>query len=61
MDTLHGVMRTLHPERKSDSAKPADHLSVFREFISHLDRIARQAPKPARAKAPRVVRRKGRR
>lgn len=55
MDDLHGVLRTLQPENKSGEARnsrAADHLSVFREFISHLDRMSRQAAaKTSRVKA----------
>jgi len=40
MDTLHSMMRTLQPEQKSGSG----HLSVFREFLKHLDSIQRKAP-----------------
>ena len=45
MDTLHNVLRSIHETK----AKP-DHLSVFREFLDHLDRIGRRAAKrpPAR-------------
>jgi hypothetical protein len=39
MDTLHNVIRSIRRETKS---KP-DHLSVFREFLGHLDRAARRA------------------
>jgi hypothetical protein len=50
MDTLHNVLRSISRETKS---KP-DHLSVFREFLGHLDRAARRAakrPAPARTKS----------
>ena len=43
MDTLHDVLRSIRNETKS---KP-DHLSVFREFLCHLDRAARRAKRPA--------------
>ena len=52
MDTLHTVLRAIQPEKKSSP----DHLTVFREFLAHLDRIQHKAPvkpvtsKPARAK-----------
>ncbi len=47
MDTLHNVMRSISRETKS---RP-DHLSVFREFLGHLDRAAkRAAKKPAKRK-----------
>ena len=52
MDTLHHVLRQIRHETK---AKP-DHLSVFREFLSHLDRIGRRAaqrPPPKRKSAKR--------
>jgi hypothetical protein len=42
MDTLHSVLRTIRGETKSRR----DHLAVFREFLSHLDRIGRRAPRP---------------
>lgn len=69
MDTLHKVLRALHPastpehHAKSDLAKsdPAgkEHLRVFQEFLSHLDHIARQTPaRPTRVKSPRAVTRK---
>jgi len=40
MDTLHNVLRSIHETK----ARP-DHLSVFREFLDHLDRIGRRAAK----------------
>ena len=39
MDTLHSVMRTLRPVTK----RKRDHLTVFREFLSHLDRVSRES------------------
>ena len=39
MDTLHTVMRSLRSETKSRR----DHLSVFREFLHHLDRVGKRA------------------
>lgn len=59
MDTLHTVLRAIQPEKKSSP----DHLTVFREFLAHLDRIQHKAPvkspvtksprcKPARRKSP---------
>ena len=38
MDTLHTVLRTIRGETKSRR----DHLTVFREFLGHLDRIGRK-------------------
>jgi hypothetical protein len=54
MDSLHGVLRAIR--------KPArrDHLGVFREFLSHLDRVGRN--KTVRdVKAHHAAKRKGRR
>ncbi len=45
MDTLHNVLRSIRRETKSQP----DHLSVFREFLGHLDRAAKRAKRaPAR-------------
>ena len=57
MDTLHTVLRSISGETKNESAKP-DHLTVFREFLAHLDEIQRKAlvkpaPKKPRAKTAR--------
>ena len=38
MDTLHTVLRAIRDETKSRS-----HLNVFREFLGHLDRVAKRA------------------
>jgi hypothetical protein len=36
MDSLHGVLRAIRqPQRR-------DHLSVFRQFLDHLDRVSRR-------------------
>jgi hypothetical protein len=37
MDTLHTVMRSIRGETKTRR----DHLTVFREFLDHLDRVTR--------------------
>lgn len=57
MDTLHTVLRSIRGEAKAGRG----HLKVFREFLSHLDRINRKAPvKPARTRlAPRQPPRRG--
>jgi len=39
MDNLHSVMRSLRPAQK----RKRDHLTVFREFLSHLDRVSKEA------------------
>ena len=36
MESLHGVLRAIR-----QPAPRRDHLSVFREFLNHLDRIGR--------------------
>lgn len=52
MDTLHGVLRTIRTETKSDKT----HLDVFREFLAHLEHLQRRpqpsAPRP-KAQTPR--------
>ena len=50
MDNLHNVLRSIRRETKS---KP-NHLTVFREFLGHLDRAAKRAaklPAPKRTKS----------
>ena len=49
MDTLHSVLRSIRGETKS---RP-DHLTAFREFLSHLDRAAKRAARRPAA-APRT-------
>jgi hypothetical protein len=44
MDTLHTVLRSIRNETKGRR----DHISVFREFLDHLDRAARRREKSAR-------------
>ena len=39
MDSLHSVMRSLRP---APTKRKRDHLTVFREFLSHLDRVSKQ-------------------
>jgi HK97 family phage portal protein len=40
MDRLHSVLKSISGERKS----APDHLTVFREFISHLEKVNRASP-----------------
>jgi hypothetical protein len=42
MDTLHRVLRSIRGETKSRR----DHVSVFREFLDHLDRVSRRTRNP---------------
>jgi hypothetical protein len=46
MDTLHSVLRTIRGETKARR----DHLSVFREFLGHLDLIGRKAQRAPSSK-----------
>ena len=55
METLHTVLRSIRGETK---AARRDHLSVFREFLDHLDRVSRRkagprAANPAKGRARR--------
>jgi hypothetical protein len=52
MDNLHTMLRSIHETR----ARP-DHLSVFREFLNHLDRVARRARRAGARKAKTAKRR----
>ena len=45
MDNLHTVLRSIRGETKARR----DHLTVFREFLSHLDRITKSRARAARA------------
>ncbi len=52
MDNLHSVLRSIRSETKGRR----DHLTVFREFLSHLDRLGRRSPRGTKnknAKPPR--------
>jgi len=51
MDNLHQVLRTI-----SETKARPDHLSVFREFLGHLDRIGRRAAKRPPARKPKTKR-----
>jgi nitrate reductase assembly molybdenum cofactor insertion protein NarJ len=54
MDKLHSMLRNTKASRKR---KP-DHLTIFREFLSHLDKASRGAPEQASRLKP--LRRKAR-
>jgi hypothetical protein len=57
MDALHGMLRSIRTETKANG----EHLTVFREFLAHLDAVQRRAaaaplrpkPPPPRRKAKR--------
>jgi hypothetical protein len=51
MDTLHDVLRSINETK----ARP-DHLSVFREFLGHLDKISRRSGKRPPARKAKVKR-----
>jgi len=57
MDTLHHVLRSLRGETKS---RRDTSLTVFREFLDHLDRAARRRAQPPRV-AKAKLRERGRR
>jgi hypothetical protein len=54
MDTLHTVIRTIRGETKESRR---DHLTVFREFLHHLDRIGRKSRGSMKGKAKTAARR----
>lgn len=60
MDTLHSVLRTIHHENKARTAPRRDHLTVFREFLDHLDRAARRKPAGPGVRSPRAKSRRKR-
>jgi len=55
MDNLHSVLRSIRSETKSRR----DHLTVFREFLGHLDRIGRRPPGQGMKKAAKAAPRRG--
>jgi len=55
MDTLHTVLRSIRGEKSR-----RDHLTVFREFLSHIERIGRKAARGSvKNKSARPSRRRG--
>ena len=54
MDSLHTVLRAIRPETKqnaasgtnADAAPGAEHITVFREFLAHLERMQRKVAEP---------------
>jgi hypothetical protein len=55
MDNLHSVLRNIHSETKSRR----DHLAVFREFLSHLDRLGRRPQRSVtKSNSPRPMKRR---
>ena len=57
MDSLHNVLRSIRGETKSRR----DHLDVFREFLDHINRVARRRAAPRSTKAAKGGGRRGKR
>jgi hypothetical protein len=57
MDSLHTVLRSIRGETKSRR----DHLGVFREFLSHLDRASRRKTTEKQSRAPKARAKRGKR
>ena len=56
MEKLHSVMRGISDTHDGKETKARrDHMTVFREFLAHLDRASRKkaSGKPAKARARR--------
>jgi hypothetical protein len=53
METLHSVLRAIRGEPKPRR----DHLSVFKEFLAHLDRAAQRPATKRSVKAAKTSRR----
>jgi hypothetical protein len=56
MDTLHTVLRSIRGETKARR----DHLDVFREFLDHLDRVARRKSQARSTKSAKGKGKRGR-
>ena len=54
LDNLHHVLRDI---RETKSTR-RDHLTVFREFLDHLDRIGRRRAPAAKTKSAKPKRRR---
>ncbi|MCW5689945.1 MAG: hypothetical protein KIT76_15465 [Pseudolabrys sp.] len=60
MDTLHDVLRSIKGDTRSAPAPGRrDHLTVFREFLDHLDRAAKRRSAPPQ-RATKMKARRGR-
>ena len=55
MDNLHSVIRNIH-----ETKARRDHLSVFREFLGHLDRIGKRGTRAKSRKRNKSTVRRGR-
>ncbi len=56
MDGLHSVLRQIRGETKSRR----DHMTVFREFLSQLERASRKPRPPEKPRRARSLRRAAR-
>jgi hypothetical protein len=56
MDSLHTVLRSLRGQKAR-----RDHLTVFREFLGHLDRIGKRQARMRSTKSARPAPNSGRR
>lgn len=60
MDTLHDVLRSISRETKGGAASRRDHLTVFREFLDHLDRASKRRSAPPQQRAAKMKAKRGR-
>jgi len=50
MENLHDVMHAISAESRASDQPRRDHLTVFREFLDHLERASRRrAVRPVKA------------
>jgi hypothetical protein len=60
MDKLHTIIRDIRHETKGATKPRRDHLTVFREFLSQLDRVTRRVSRGnAKNKAAKPAARRG--
>ncbi|MEW6451169.1 MAG: hypothetical protein AB1490_10995 [Pseudomonadota bacterium] len=55
MDTLHTVLRSIRGETKAPPRN--NHVTVFREFLDHLERASRKPKRSVKGRARSVSRR----
>jgi hypothetical protein len=58
MDSLHTVMRSIRGGHRAEQKSRRDHMTVFREFLDHLDRATRRKPPQRTARGKTKARRK---
>ncbi|MCW5691848.1 MAG: hypothetical protein KIT48_05740 [Pseudolabrys sp.] len=60
MDTMHDVVRSIKGDTRNRAVPSRrDHLTVFREFLDHLDRAAKRRSAPPQ-RATKMKARRGR-